>query len=318
VTPSPAQRLHLSVWRRALGAASVARNLAGIAEKRGIRIDEHAYGSHTLERLDRIAPTGPASRTSLVYIHGGGWVSGVRALYRPDLAPLARRGRVVWNLDYPLAPESPFPGPLVSVLRALAWIRAREPDLTAVDVAGDSAGGNLAMMCGVVISNPALLERLDGAPPRSALPAVRKVVSIYGVLDRFTWLEHRFPSSRLFMRCYGGEAAFDRQVRAENAFTPMDLSFDVLPPALLVGAGKDPLCPSTRLCHETFAARGLPVTLAIYPREPHGFLNMQWRAASRELKRDVHSFLEQESAERRAGTCAAGAVLDGIERDSLL
>ena len=37
-------------------------------------------------------------------------------------------------------------------------------------------------------------------------------MSIYGVLDRLTWLEHGFPGAPLMLACYGGEAAFAEKV----------------------------------------------------------------------------------------------------------
>nr|MDT0666725.1 alpha/beta hydrolase fold domain-containing protein [Micromonospora sp. DSM 115978] len=55
---------------------------------------------------------------------------------------------VVVSVDYPLAPESRFPGPFVSCVESVEWVKKNiagyggDPD--AVLVMGDSAGGNLA------------------------------------------------------------------------------------------------------------------------------------------------------------------------------
>lgn len=289
---SPYEWIQLETWRGGLVLLSGVRGAGAPIEMRGLGLAEHAYGPHPLERLDRIArPALAGTQGTLVYIHGGGWVSGSRKLVRCDVAAFAQRGHVVFNLDYPLAPESPFPRALSSVVRALAWIREREPGADSVALAGDSAGGNLATMAAAVLEDRALLEEVDPSLAELELPTIAKVVSVYGVMDRFSWLDTGFPGARMFMRGYGGAAAFEKEVRRANAFTPLDLPITRLPPVFLAGAGKDPLCPSTRLAHDVFRAKGIDATLVIYPREGHGFFNMPYRRACWTLKKDIAAFL---------------------------
>lgn len=90
----------------------------------------------------------------LVYLHGGGWsigsLDGVDAVCRA-LAASARC--VVVSVDYRQAPEHPFPAPLDDSWAALAWVAAgglRHVDHRTVAIAGDSAGGNLALACAVL------------------------------------------------------------------------------------------------------------------------------------------------------------------------
>ncbi len=292
MTLTSRDRLQLVVWRRGIELGAVARTAARALEMRGLGVTTHAYGPHRLEKLDRLAaPSAAGDAPVLVYVHGGGWVCGVRSLYRCDLAPFARAGHVVFNLDYPLAPEAPFPQALESVIRALAWIREREPGAERVALAGDSAGGNLVTMVAALLANRSLFELVDPALAELTLPEIEKVVSIYGVMDRFTWLEHGFPAARLFMTCYGGAAAYEREVRPDNCFTPLDLNFELLPPIFVVAAGKDPLCESSQVFHQALASRGFPVRFALYPEERHGFFSMPWRKASHRVKRDILDFL---------------------------
>ena len=51
----------------------------------------------------------------------------------------------MYAIDYPLAPERPFPAALLSTLRAIAWVK-QHSGCDEVDLLGDSAGGNLATM----------------------------------------------------------------------------------------------------------------------------------------------------------------------------
>ena len=61
-------------------------------------------------------------RTAVLYAHGGGFVAVKSAHLRHSITPLVRCGFDVYSIDYPLAPEDPFPAALVSTVRALAML----------------------------------------------------------------------------------------------------------------------------------------------------------------------------------------------------
>jgi triacylglycerol lipase len=86
---------------------------------------------------------------ALLYIHGGGFMIGSAPMFHATCAGLARElGIVVVNVDYRLAPEVPFPGPLQDCYAALRWMK-QQADRLGIDpariaVMGESAGGGLA------------------------------------------------------------------------------------------------------------------------------------------------------------------------------
>ncbi len=86
----------------------------------------------------------------LLYIHGGGFVSGSGAYYLRMAAQIsAAAGCAVLLPDYRLAPEHPFPAGLDDCVRAHEWMRANGPagqePARVTFVAGDSAGGSLTL-----------------------------------------------------------------------------------------------------------------------------------------------------------------------------
>ena len=95
-------------------------------------------------RLRFYEPTGSAPSATVLYLHGGGWVLGSVDSCDAFCAALARQTRVrVVSVDYRLAPERPFPAAREDALAAVAHLRARPTG--ALVLAGDSAGGNLAL-----------------------------------------------------------------------------------------------------------------------------------------------------------------------------
>lgn len=86
----------------------------------------------------------------LLYLHGGGWVSGSGGNYLPLAADISRTARcAVLMVDYRLAPEHPFPAGLDDCVAAHDWLVAHGPagprPARATFIAGDSAGGNLTL-----------------------------------------------------------------------------------------------------------------------------------------------------------------------------
>jgi acetyl esterase/lipase len=80
----------------------------------------------------------------ILYIHGGGYHFGDAESYRGLLSQIAiRTGCPVLGIDYPLAPEAPFPAAFDAAFKARDWLARRDIDSYAL--MGDSAGGGLAL-----------------------------------------------------------------------------------------------------------------------------------------------------------------------------
>jgi acetyl esterase len=119
---------------------------------------------------------------TVVWIHGGGWVTG--SLHTAD--NLARAvahgcGAVVVSVDYRLAPENPWPAGLEDVVAAFEWVRENIAilggDSQRIGVGGDSSGGNLAAVL-------AQIARDRDWPVRAQL-------LVYPVVDADSGVEYR-------------------------------------------------------------------------------------------------------------------------------
>src|SRR5262245_17326322 len=91
-------------------------------------------------------PEGATGGRLVLYLHGGGYVAGSIASHRNLTSHLARAsGCRVLSVDYRRAPEAPHPAPVEDACTAFRWLIGRGHDPQRVAIAGDSAGGGLAL-----------------------------------------------------------------------------------------------------------------------------------------------------------------------------
>ncbi len=118
-------------------------------------------------------------RPALVIIHGGAWRSLDKEYLTWLAKDAARRGYVVFNINYRLAQEAKYPAAVEDCQAAIRWVRAHarlyHVDPSRVGVFGESAGGHLASMMG-------LLDSRDPTMPEISSRATC-VVNFYGAVD---------------------------------------------------------------------------------------------------------------------------------------
>lgn len=252
------------------------------------KVKEFSYGNLKDEKLDFITPsTSSKKRLAIVHIHGGAWVAGSKGnFYSKPLMKFSNAGYPVFSLNYPLAPEQQHPFLLRSLLKALVWIKKNYPEYDTIHLIGDSAGGNLAMMLGIYLSNPDLLKIIDSITINE-LPKIVSVVDIFGVNDRISWVEDGFPSAKLFTKVY-----------VENTTTPNIPLFptdfkhiDNLPPLFIVGAGNDKLLRSSKIWAEHTSKSFIDVQFKIYEGAAHGFFS--FGKGCEELSDDMLIFFDR-------------------------
>ena len=111
-----------------------------------------AYGPGPRRSLDVYRPSAPGSgRPLVVFIYGGSWRGGSKAMYPFVARPLVQRGAVVVVPDYRVYPEASFPTFLEDNAQAVAWAFAHAEALGAdparIVLFGHSAGAfNVAML----------------------------------------------------------------------------------------------------------------------------------------------------------------------------
>ena len=214
-----------------------------------------------------------ASLPVLVWYHGGGFVIGDLDSHDSACRALANQTEcLVVAVDYRLAPEHKFPGAVVDCEAALHWVAANATELGGdpgrIAVGGDSAGGNLAAVV-------ALLAREKGGPKLCFQLLIYPCVAP----EPETPSHHQFAEGYLltrktitwFFKQYLRSSKDTRDPR----YAPLEeRDLSLLPPALVIVAGFDPLRDEGVDYAKALIDAGNKVTLSNYEGMIHGFYLM--------------------------------------------
>ena len=276
----------------------------GISVLRDIPYDP---AGHPMHRLDVWIPKRlPSPRPALLYLHGGGFRILSKETHWIMALAFARRGFVVFNANYRLAPRNPFPAALEDACAAYRWVvhhaRRYGADPDRLVVAGESAGANLT----VALSVAACFERPEpcardvfrtGVVPRVALPAC-------GILqvshpERFLANEALMPfiADRILAVCRGylpdptaqGVELADPLVLLEGTQQPLR----PLPAFQAIVGGDDPIREDTFRLGRALEGRGLRGETRTYPGQGHAFHAYVWRREAKQAWRDTFAFLDR-------------------------
>ncbi|OWJ63263.1 alpha/beta hydrolase [Paraburkholderia caledonica] len=153
------------------------------------------------EWIERSGEPSIGARPTVLYLHGGGYYFCSPRTHRSIVFGLATRANApVFSLDYRLAPEHRFPAALDDATAAYRHLIAEGTAPESIVIAGDSAGGGLALAtlvalrdagdplpAGAVLFSPwtdlaatgASIVDNDGADPMFSGPAIAKAAKVY-------------------------------------------------------------------------------------------------------------------------------------------
>ncbi|MDB5821120.1 MAG: hypothetical protein JWQ11_4760 [Rhizobacter sp.] len=203
------------------------------------------------------APNADPQRV-VFYLHGGGYVLGSVPSYRAFAGRISRACAArVLLVDYRLAPEHRFPAAVDDAVAACRWLARQEGGLAHVAIAGDSAGGGLALATMVALRDAG--HELPAAAvcisPSTDLAKTAESIRTRAHLDPLTTV----PNTHAHARRYLGEDGDPRHPLA----SPLYAELKGLPPLLvMVGTHEILHDDSTRLAAKAEAA-GVDVTLEI-------------------------------------------------------
>jgi acetyl esterase len=233
-------------------------------------VHDDATDGGTAVRIYRPSPA--EDHPVIVYLHGGGWVSGGLEMNDGWCRRLAVATRAaVVSVDYRLAPEHPYPAGLDDTMDALAWTRENArgfgADPARLAVSGTSAGGNFAAAACLVCRD-------------RGLPMPRVQILLYPVLDvprdNSSYLDNAsgYLLEREQMEWYWDCYLPGRAREIPDYAAPGHAEqVDGLPPAVVASAEYDPLRDDADDYAARLRAAGIPVEHLRCTGMIHGFLS---------------------------------------------
>ncbi|NPV91949.1 MAG: alpha/beta hydrolase [Firmicutes bacterium] len=198
----------------------------------------------------------------MLYVHGGGYVSGTIDAHRAIVAKFVHRSEVGALLfEYRLAPENPYPAALEDSLAVYRWLLGQGVPPSSIVLVGDSAGGGLALAT--------MLALKDLGEPLPAAAAVYSPVTDYTCSGE----SYRTNAGTCLSPTGIGPAFARHYAGGEDPgipyISPLHGDLHGLPPLLIYAGGYETLLDDSLRFAEKARAAGVEVRLEVGERMFH-------------------------------------------------
>lgn len=213
-------------------------------------------------------------KPTIVWMHGGGWISGSKAHARGYFKLLAAQGYNVVSVQYQFAPQATYPNQLQQINQALAFITSHAADYH-IDagqfyLAGDSAGANLASHYAALLTNPEFSQQSNFSPTIQPMQ-VKGLILHCGIYDLQAFVQKAPDEIKIvewgvynLVQAYTDDQKDDAEFLKQ--ISPIHNISTSYPPVLISGGNKDFLTDTQSLPFvEALKAQNIAVTEVFYP-----------------------------------------------------
>jgi acetyl esterase/lipase len=300
LSPWPAALLIRGLFEK--GAAdTVAEMLPYVPDDVDEQLDVSYGDAGSDTTLDVFRPAGAdGALPTVVWIHGGAWISGDKSNVDPYVKIIASHGYTTVSLNYTVSPETTYPTAVGQLNDALAFLVANadeygiDPDR--IIIAGDSAGANLTSQLAVITTEPDYAQ-LVGVQPALSPEQLRAVILNCGIYD-----VSGIPNApgiggwgfRIALWAYIGEKDWSNTPGGQEMST-LDYVTADFPTTWISGGNGDPLTDTqSKPLVEKLDGLGVDVTSVFYPADltpalPHEY---QFKLDSPEAQSALESTLD--------------------------
>lgn len=241
------------------------------------------YGRYDSNILDVYKPN-KAKKSIILYIHGGGWISLDKNLYKPILLFLANNGYMVFNINYRLAPEHTVDDMEEDILNAISYaINYSKRDK--VYLMGDSAGAHLASL----VTNKLLLDKYkDNHLKKNIIGNLL----FYGVFDLTNVRDTHFHDIDTYL------SSIVKKDEDKIKYSPVTYINKNIPRVFISSGEVDKLNVESKEYYNLLKKYDIEVEALIFPKTTlsahHSFLNYYTSYACRESMKALLNFLNKE------------------------
>lgn len=216
-------------------------------------------------------PSGSGPFPAVTYYHGGGFVIATIDTYDASARALCNYANaIVVSVEYRKAPEAPFPAAHDDAIDAYRWVTNNIGTYngipTRVAVAGESAGGNLAL-------EVSLAARGQFQMPTHELLVYPVTNNFYSTASANIYTSGSLPLNTAaliyFAKLYAGNADPN-----DPGLLPIYANLAGLPPTTILAAEFDPLLGDGQLLAQKMTQQGTSVDYQLYTGVTHEFFGM--------------------------------------------
>jgi acetyl esterase len=218
-------------------------------------------------------PSGVGPFPVVVYFHGGGWVLADKNAYDAGARGIAKQANaVVVSVDYRLAPEAKFPAQHDDALATYSWVCGNAASINGdpkrIAIAGESAGGNLAVATAIAARDRHLTAPLH-------------VLAIYPIAQAcdlstpsYHDSENAKPLNKAMMQWFVDTVFSLRADKTDPRVDLINADLDGLPPVTIINARIDPLRSDADLLTNALKNADVKVEHKVYDGVTHEFFGM--------------------------------------------
>lgn len=185
-----------------------------------------------------------------IYIHGGGWVSGITAMRDTYVSSWAQKGFFTSSISYTYAPQKTYPGQLQEICDALDYLYDRKEtynlDLDNVVFAGESAGGYYILYFAMLASDKSLFDKLGLKFRHKDEFKINALVSHCGcfnlprLIDK-DCMQSKFPDMKMFVTGFLGKNLEEAKqwLKTDEGQLSFPKVNEKFPPAFIIWADRD-------------------------------------------------------------------------------
>lgn len=218
------------------------------------------------------AMPGGATMPVIVYYHGGGWVIADVNTYDATPRLLSKQlGAIVVSVEYRHAPEAKFPAQHEDAAAAYRWVLQNAAswggDVSKIALAGESAGGNLAVATAIYARD-------------NQLAAPVHILSVYPIANSSKTLPSRKdsanakPLNTAMLGWFGHYYSTTPADQMDPRINLVKADLHGLPPTTIVNAQIDPLRSDGETLADALRSAGDRVEQRTFPGVTHEFFGM--------------------------------------------
>jgi len=267
------------------------KNIQYVEEKDNIRL------------LDVAVPEGNGIFPIIIYVHGGGWISGNKSSFTRICKSFAHEGYLTFNINYRLAPKYSYPAQIQDIASAINWVEKNAEiyggDKTKIFLAGDSSGAHLISHYITMLENEEI-KKISNIKNVIPMEIIKGVLLFYGAYDIGKLDELNLTIVKIQNESFLGRNLELYKKRARWT-SPILYINERFPPAFICTGEVDILCPqsiqfSKELSRYKVHNNLLMLSKQEYPEAKHSFLNFYKRRCSIVAMDEAVKFLNSMSS----------------------